>query len=154
VVEGFIKMSIQPNVNTYRAKTLCRFNKEDITRMTFQYPGGEKHLLEARDGKWFLDGTETDSTNTARYIMKFTRLTSNNFVDEPEALNPMHTHTVIIEGNNSQPVELRAYATSDTTMQYLASSSMVPDTRYDAIKSRLFDKVFIPMEDLFAGNEE
>lgn len=154
VVEGFIKMSIQPKVDTYRAKILCSIKKEDITQVTFNYPAGEKHLLQSRDGKWYLDGQETDSTETARYLMKFTHLSCNNYADDVQGMNPTHTHTVKIEGNNTLPVELKAYATTDTTMQYLATSSLVPDTKYDAIKSRVFDKVFVSMDDFFAKKEE
>lgn len=153
VVEGFIKMSIQPNVDTYRAKVLCAMKKEDITRITYDYPANEKYILEARDGKWFLNGEVTDSTNTARYLMKFSRLSNNNFVDETEGLNPQLTHTVTLEGNNTLPVTLKAYATADTTMNYIVSSSLIPDSKFDAVKSRLFDKVFVSMDTFFATEE-
>ena len=102
VVEGFIKMSIQPNIDTYRAKTLCAIKNENITKLSFDYPGQDKFTLQNQNGKWYLDGVETDSTNTARYLLKFGRLTSNNFVDDFQP-SGTPTHMLTIEGNNTMP---------------------------------------------------
>lgn len=155
VVEGFIKMSIQPNVNTYRAKTLCALKKEDITRISFNYPDSETFTLENQGGKWFLDGEETDSTKTARYLMKFARLTSNNYVDEPvNGTSERPSHIAVIEGNNTLPVEIRAYPTADSVLAQLVTTSQIPDTKFDGVKSRLFEKVFVPRGDFFAKKEE
>jgi hypothetical protein len=154
VVEGFIKMNVQPNVNTYRAKTLCAVNKEDITRIDYSYPGNEKMTLESRDGKWYLNGEETDSTKTARYLMKFTRLTNNSYVEDEVPMSSNPSHVVTVEGNNTLPVELRAYPTSDTTHQYLVTSSLIPDARFSGYKSRLFEKVFVPREEFFADKNQ
>lgn len=154
VVEGFIKMNVQPNVNTYRAKILCAMEQEDITKISFNYPDSEKFVLQSQEGKWYLNGEETDSTKTARYLMKFKRLTNNSFVDEPLTVSDSPSHTVVLEGNNTLPVELRAYPTTDSTHQYLITSSLIPDARYSGYKSRLFEKVFVPEDEFFATKEE
>jgi hypothetical protein len=154
VVEGFIKMNVQPNVNTYRAKTLCAMKKENITRITFSYPGDEKFILQNDAGTWYLNGEATDSTKTARYLMKFTRLTNNSFVDDPVPVSDTPSHTVVLEGNNTKPVELKAFPSSDSTHQYLITSSLIPDSKYSGYKSRLFDKVFVPRNEFFKAEEE
>ena len=153
VVEGFIKMNVQPNVNTYRAKTLCAMNKEDITRISFNYPE-EQFTLENQGGKWFVNGLEADSTKTARYLMKYVRLTNNSYVDDTVTASPQPSHTVLVEGNNTQPVELRAYPCADSTHQYLITSSLIPDARFSGYKSRLFDKIFVPREEFFDAKKE
>jgi len=153
VVEGFIKMSIQPNVNTYRAKILCALKQEDITKIMFSYPEAEKFVLQNQGGKWFLDGQETDSSKTARYLMKLGHLTSNSFVDDPAGMNESPSHTMIIEGNNTLPVELRAYPTTDTIHKHLVTSSLIPDAKYSGDKARLFEKVFVSGNDFFKTEE-
>jgi hypothetical protein len=155
VVEGFIKMSVQPNVNTYRAKVLCAMNQDDITKISFNYPNNKKFTLQGQEGKWYLNGEETDSTKTARYLMKFVRLSNNNFVDDPSVpVSDTPSHSVVLEGNNTLPVEIRAYPSADTTHQYLITSSLVPDAKYSGYKSRLFDKVFVTQDDFFVTEEE
>lgn len=92
VVDGFIKMSIQANVDNYRDKTLCQVNKDDITTITFKYPNNNSFVMQKEDAKWFINGQETDSIKTLQYLNKLAKVTSSNFVDDVEPLtnNPSH----------------------------------------------------------------
>lgn len=153
VVEGFIKMSVQPNVDTYRAKVLCALNKEDITRIRFDYPGNEDFTIERTGTGWSLNGTPADSTQTARYLQKYVRLTGNKYVDPPVEVGSTPTHTVVVEGNNFLPVELRAWPTNDTTINHAITSSLVPNTKFEGDKSRIFDKIFVGPEEFFAKED-
>lgn len=147
VVEGgFIKMNIQPNVNSYRAKTLASIKKEDITKISYDYPDGD-FTLQKDGNNWSLNGIPTDSTQTARYLQKFARLTSTNFVDDIETQSSTPSFSVKIEGNNFAPIELRAFD-ADTTNKYLITSSQIPDAKFSGSKSRIFERVFIDMQDL------
>ena len=152
VVEGFIKMNIQPNVDSYRAKTLVSVPKEDLTKLTFDYPG-ETFVLNKQDGYWFLDGQQADSLETSRYLQKFVRLTSSNFADEVEPVTDSPTHTITIEGNNIVPVELQVFP-ADTVHEYVITSSLIPDTKYSGKKSKLFERIFVPRDEFFGGIEE
>jgi len=154
VVEGFLKMNIQPNINNYRAKTLASLKKEDITKITFKYPQNDNFTIMNQNGKWFLDGAEADSVKTARYLQKYARLTSNNFVDENSALSDVPSHTLIVEGNNTFPIELRAYPSSDTTHKFLITSSLTPDSKYSGDKGKLFERMFVNRDEFFNLPEE
>ena len=154
VVEGMIKMSIQPKVDSYRAKILCASNPADITKVSFNYPGIDNFTLTRYENQWLLNGEAVDSTQTARYLQKLQRLTSSNYVDDLEALSNVPSYTVVVEGNNILPVELKAYPVADTIHNTYVTSSLIPDTKYSGDKNRLFERVFVTRDKFFATIEE
>jgi hypothetical protein len=153
VVDGFIKMSIQPSVNAYRDKTLFASNKDDLTKITFNYSTFDNFVLSKEEGKWFLNGIPTDSTKTVRYLNKLARVTSSNFIDEVEPLSNSPAFQVKIEGNNILPVELKAFP-ADSTNKFVITSSRVPDAKYSGLKAGLFDRIFVDRSEFFPDEEE
>ena len=153
VVDGFIKMSIQPSVNAYRDKTLFASNKDDLTKITFNYSTYDNFVLSKEEGKWFLNGVPTDSIKTADYLNKLARVTSSNFIDEIEPFSHSPAFQVKIEGNNILPVELKAFP-ADTTNKFVITSSRVPDAKYSGLKAGLFDRIFVDRSEFFPDEEE
>ncbi|MFU8842766.1 MAG: DUF4340 domain-containing protein [Bacteroidales bacterium] len=149
VVEGFLKMSIQPNVNHYRSKILCAAPIHDITRVTFSNPD-DQFTLHLDNGVWMVDGQPADSTLTMRYLQRLTRLSGSNFMDEAEAQTPSPTHVIKVEGNNMFPVELKAFPT-DPANEYVVTSSLVPDAQYSGTNGDLFERTFVRRESFFPG---
>lgn len=153
VVDGFIKMSIQPSVNAYRDKTLFAANKENLTKVTFNYSTYDNFILTKEEGKWLLNGMPTDSVKTSGYLNKLSKLTSSNFIDEVEPLSNTPHFQVKIEGNNILPVELKAFP-ADSTNKYIITSSRVPDTKYSGVKAGLFERIFVDRKEFFPDEEE
>lgn len=153
VVDGFIKMSIQPNVDAYRDKTLCASNKDDLTKITFNYSSYDNFVLSKEEGKWFLNGLLTDSVKTYAYLNKLTRLTSSNFIDDVEPTSNTPHFQVKIEGNNLLPIELKAFP-ADSTNKYIITSSKVPDSKYSGQKAGLFERIFVDRSEFFADKQE
>jgi hypothetical protein len=153
VVDGFIKMSIQPSVNAYRDKTLFASNIDDITKVSFNYPNNVNYTLSKMEGKWSLNGVPTDSTKTVRYLNKLARVTSSSFIDEVEPLSNTPSHMVKIEGNNILPVEIKAFP-ADTTNKYVITSTKVPDAKYSGVKGGLFERIFVDNSEFFPDEEE
>jgi len=153
VVDGFIKMTIQANANAYRDKTLFASNKDDLTKINFNYPNGEGFVLSKEGAKWFLNGQMTDSTKTARYLNKLAKVTSSNFIDEVTPLTSTPTHQVKIEGNNIIPVEINAFP-ADSVNKFVITSSLVPDSKYSGAKSGLFERVFVKSSEFFAEEKK
>jgi hypothetical protein len=153
VVDGFIKMSIQANVDSYRDKTLFAADKTDITKITFKYPGNNSFVLNKQDNSWLLDGQPTDSVKTVRYLNKLARVTSSSFIDEVQPLTNTPSHYVKIEGNNILPVEVKAFP-ADSVNKFVITSSLVPETKYSGEKGGLFKKVFVDKSEFFAEEDE
>ncbi len=153
VVDGFIKMSIQPNVNAYRDKTLFVANKEDITRITYNYSNNNNFVLSKEEGKWLLNGTPTDSIKTTVYINKIAKIVSSNFIDDVEPFSHTPAFQVRIEGNNLLPVELKAFP-ADSINKFVITSSNVPDTKYSGQKAGLFERIFVDSSNFFSDPSE
>jgi len=152
VVDGFLKMSFQADVNAYRDKTLFAANKDDITKITLNYPDNINLSFTKEADKWFLNGQPADSTKTVNYLNKLSRVTSNNFIDDVMPTSNTPTHYAKIEGNNILPVEIKAFP-ADTINKYIVTSSLLPDSKFNGEKGKLLEKVFPKMEEFFAEEE-
>jgi hypothetical protein len=146
-VDGFLKMSYQNDVNSYRNKNLVNVNKNDISKLTFNYPDNENFNLTKNNDQWLLNGQMADSTGMAKYLNKIYRLTSSNFVDPSTLKTSDATYRLHIEGNNFTPIDLWAYP-SDSITQYVITSSINTGAEFDGAKSKLFEKIFVPQTEL------
>lgn len=143
-VEGFMKMSYQKDMNSYRNKSLLKVNKDDVSRLVFSYPGNVTMTVAKNEsGKWQMNGMPADSTKTVRYLNKIAKLTSSNFIDPSTPKNSIGGYKLNIEGNNFTPVEINAIPTPDTLVKYIITSSINPDAEFDGTKGKLFEKVFV-----------
>jgi hypothetical protein len=146
-VDGFLKMSYQNDVNSYRNKSLVNVNKNDISRLVFKYPDNQHFNLNKNNEQWLIDGQMADSAGMAGYLNKIYRLTSSNFVDPSTMKTSDATYSLRIEGNNFTPIDLMAYP-SDSTTQYVITSSVNPGAEFNGAKSKLFEKIFINASEL------
>lgn len=153
VVDGFIKMSIQPNVNAYRDKTLFSANKDDITKITYNYSNNNNFVLTKENGIWLLDGMPTDSIKTSLYLNKLSKVTSSNFIDDVEPFSNVPAFRIKIEGNNILPAELNAFP-ADSTNKFVITSTRVPDAQYSGLKAGLFERIFVGRDNFFSDNED
>lgn len=153
VVDGFIKMSIQPNVNAYRDKTLLACNKEDVTKITYNYSNYENFELTNENGRWMLDGIPADSTKTSLYLNKLEKVTSSNFIDDAQSFTNTPAFHVRVEGNNMLPVDIMAFPT-DSTNKFIITSTRVPDAKYSGLKAGLFERIFVEREQFYSDSED
>ena len=141
-VEGFLKMSYQNDVNSYRNKSLANVNKDDISKLEFNYVD-RKISLSKEGTQWMMNGQPADSANTVKYLNKIYRLNSSNFVDQSTQKLSAATYKLSIEGNNFSPIEIQAFPAADTTIKYVVTSSVNPGAEFDGSKAKLFEKVFV-----------
>lgn len=151
-VDGFLKMSYQNDVNSYRNKSLVNVNKDDISRLVFNYPDNENFNLTKNNDHWLIEGQIADSANAVGYLNKIYRLTSSNFVDPSTIKISDATYSLRIEGNNFTPIELMAYP-SDTITGYVVTSSVNPGAEFDGLKSKLFEKLFVGQSEFLPEEE-
>lgn len=152
-VDGFLKMSYQNDVNSYRNKSLVNVNKNDISRLVFNYPGNQNLNLSKNNEQWLINGQMADSASMAGYLNKIYRLTSSNFVDPSTLKTSDATYSLRIEGNNFTPIDLWAYP-SDSTTQYVITSSINPGAEFDGAKSKLFESIFVSGSELMPNKDE
>jgi len=146
VVDGFIKMNIPSKVDSYRDKSLSMLNKDDITKITLNYPEGS-YTLNKNGGKWMLNNQPADSIKMKTYISKICRVTGSKFIDDVKPANTTPEYSVKIEGNNFMPVEIKAF-TADSVNQYVIVSSKIPNSKFSGSKGKLFDRIFPSIPEL------
>ncbi len=148
VVDGFLKMEIQANVDAYRDKTLVAANENDLTRLTFKYPDNDNFTLTRENDKWMINGIEADSANAAKYLQGLKRVTSTNFIDNIDQAGNQAAFSVKFEGNNMLPVEIKAFPIMDTINKFVVTTSRIPDAKFSGGKNNLFENIFPVKGDL------
>jgi hypothetical protein len=142
-VDGFLRMTFSPDINNYRNKELVEVNKHDITRVKFDYPSDSSFVLQKENNQWQVSGEAADSASVEKYLNNISKLSSFTIVDEEQLQLDVPSHQVVIEGNNLQsPVMLSAYPESGN--QYIVHSSENPETYFRSEDNGLFEKIFIP----------
>ena len=140
-VEGYLGMVFNRDINSYRNKSLFRGNQNDLTRISFQYPGDSAFSIDKLENKWMLGETETDSTATAQYLSGISYLVGSEFNDSFDSSDTSYlSFTATIEGNNMSPVVLTAYRNEEGGSVIV--SSLNPGSYLDASAGGLFEKVF------------
>jgi len=138
--EGFLKMSLSSDVDAYRNRNLANINPGDITRITITELGS-RNVYENQYGKWMQNGIPVDSIMMAEYTTNVASLSGSKFVDQ-EAMQSTFTHSMTIEGNNFNPVEIQAYPSLDTNIAYIISSSVNPGSFFNGKEGGLFEKIW------------
>ena len=139
-VEGYLSMTLNGDLNNLRDKNLYRGNRNDITRLTFTYPGDSSFVLTREGTRWLCDGVPTDSTLMVRYLNEITYLTANDFRDDFQS-SAMGTglYKLKIEGVNIPMTDLTVY--EDPSGQVIGSSAN-PSTWFAADKENFIQRVF------------
>ena len=149
-VNGFLSMTFNRDVNSFRNKDLVKADKYSWTQLTFMYPADSSFILTKQNDKWMINGLLADSTETNNYLNALARVSSPDFVNDSlltEIISPMFSLT--IEGNNlPAPIEIFAFP-ADTTNKYIITSSINQGAGFSGSKSGLFEKIFISREKLF-----
>ncbi len=152
-VEGFMRMSYQSDINAYRNKQLVNVPKDDISRVSFSYPD-TRFTLERVNNRWMINDQPADSLKTERYMSRVARLTSSNFIPAATPKISDAGHRIKIEGNNFSPVELHAFPTSDTLINFVVTSNMNPQAEFDGAKAQLFEHTFVDETGFLPDPEE
>jgi hypothetical protein len=144
-VDGFLEMTFNKDVNSFRDETLIKADKAQLNKISFDYGSADSFELVKINDKWTIEGTETDSAKTEKALNSFLRLTNTDFVDDiNENLMPPQIQKVVIERIDKDPIELLGY--KDNT-KYLVHSSLNTENYFDGEK--IGDKIFLKKESFF-----
>lgn len=146
-VDGFLDMTFNKDVNSFRSETVVKSNKDNWNKITFTSTNSESFELVKVDNFWLIDGVKTDSIKTEKVLNSLARLTSTNFIDvAADGMLPPQTSKLIIDVTDGDPIEIIAYQ-SQSGDNYLIHSSQNIDNYFDG--NKVADKIFIKKETLF-----
>ncbi|MDX1700627.1 MAG: DUF4340 domain-containing protein, partial [Melioribacteraceae bacterium] len=131
-VDGFLEMTFNKDINSFRDETIIKSNKDEWTRLLFESTENESLELLKIDNKWTLNGLETDSAKTVKALNDLSRLTSTDFIDDREQVSlPPQLFSLTIETSESQQIQVFGYKDNS---RYLVYSSQNPENYFDGNK--------------------
>jgi hypothetical protein len=150
-VNGFLSWSFNQNANAWRDPTVIKGDYEKWNRLSFDYPADSSFQLVKENGKWKLNGAETDSATTVKELRRLSRINGSKFVDDvsPDSLGAA-AYKLTIEGEKDTIV-VQAFKTGKGMV---VSSSQNKGTYFDAKNGRLFKRVFVKKDAFFAKKKK
>jgi hypothetical protein len=119
MVNGFLEAIFNRSINDWRDKSLLRFNAEDVTKVSFQYPSDSSFVLEKKDSVWMAGGRPADKSRVDSYLREFSNRSETSFADGFDP--PMDADFVIrFEGSSASIATIEAWKQGETW--YLRSS--------------------------------
>lgn len=143
VVDGFLRMNFQTDVNSYRDQTVTKLIKNSITRLSFSYPADSSFTLEKKNNNWFINNMEADSNAINNYLSYIERINSAEFIPSENTVSGIISHRLKIEGTTLfAPAEITATPT-DTVTRFAVRSSMNEGAVFSGNGNSLFNTLFV-----------
>lgn len=138
LVNGYLLGLFNRDLASYRNKTISKCDAEQITKVSFTYPGDSSFVLSKNNGYWFRNMQAIDSTACKTYINSLGNLTSPAIIEEDidiQKLNPYYT--LRIEGDSLETIEVKAYS-GHPLYPLIVTSSMNDESIFKGDFSNIF----------------
>jgi hypothetical protein len=147
-VEGFLTMTFNQGFDHWRDHTFLKTRKNDLVKITFDYPADSSFVLEKTGAHWYVGTQKADSASVDAYLGQ---LRSRDLYDFAKGFQDggIPDLVVTIEGNNMMPITLEAFRQDEK--EYFLHSSLNPDAYFYSAQSGIFKDVFIPVSSLLAN---
>lgn len=143
LVNGYLPGFFNRDLASYRNKTLTKLESSQITKVTFTYPGDSSFVLSKNNGIWFKNMQAIDSTSCRNYIASLGKISSPGIIEENINLQSLPvSHSIKIEGDGFEAVELKAYA-GHPLYPVILSSSMNQECLFKADVNKIFEQYFV-----------
>ena len=142
VVEGFLNMTFNQDMDGWRNKTVTKCNREDITEIAFHYPADSGFTAVLRDSVWMIGAEVVPENKIGAYFGKLTNTMNSNFDDAFAGQGRAPVYSITIRGNNMSDIAIRAFA-GDDGQQFTVHSSQNPEAYFTADRETLVDRLFV-----------
>ena len=150
-VDGFLSMTFNRQADDFRNRSIVNSSKDQWTKLSFSGPA-KTYNLTRQGTRWMMEGLETDSATTDKFLSSLARLYSSDFIEPSTRISDNPAYTLAIEGENmAVPIKVYAFE-ADTANKFAISSSLNEGSYFSGSKSGLFDKAF-PSKESFFINE-
>jgi hypothetical protein len=147
IVDGFLSMMLSDQPSMYRNRSVFRFDKNNITKLTFVYPGDSSFMLVKNGNHWLLNDQPVDSAKTENYLNSIRNTVNSEFADE--GTQPFaFPYSLKIEGNDMNAINVQGAINPDPK-KYFVKSTSNPSAVFGSSNSNLFNQVF-PGKDKFS----
>jgi hypothetical protein len=152
VVDGFLSMMFGDQPSMYRNRSVFRFDKNSITRLTFVYPGDSSFMLVKNGAHWLRNDQPVDSAKTENYLNSISNTVNSEFAEE--GTQPfVFPYSLKIEGNDMPAISVQG-AINPEPKKYFVKSTSNPSAIFGSSGPGLFIQVFPTKNRFFATPEK
>ena len=141
-VEGFLGSSVNRNADAFRNKQVVKVNKDEINKLTFEYPTDSSFTMVKNENVWMSDGIALDSTSVANYLSGISTLNAASFTNE---VLQQPTHRVKIQTNSAKTIEVHAKLEGN---EAIMTSTQNQGSTFKERKNLVFEKLFTSKQNL------
>ena len=136
-IDGYLPMTFNRDLNSFRDKTVVNVKKENLTRLTFTNPDNGTFVLEKGEKNWMIGTMPADSAAMAGFISELQNLKHSVFTDESPAGEALYK--LKIEGNNMpEAVELSGYIALNGKLTVTSSQNKGNCFDGESLKEKIF----------------
>ena len=152
IVNGFIPMTFNRDLNSFRNHTVAKIDKNNVTHIKFDYATEQSFELTKTDSAvWMINQKDTaDFNKITQYLNSIAWLRQMKF-DDNFSPSDKAISSLTYEGQNMQPTTIRVY--QKDSVNYVVNSSQYPKT-YFSYKQNEVDRQFKKTVSDFMKNEK
>jgi len=119
-VDGFLEPTFNSTFNDWRDKTLSKLNKEDVIKLSFNYPADSGFVVEKRDSVWYTAADKVDPSKIENLLNLLAAKYASEFAEDftPTSLP---TATLQIDGKVGNLLRIEAWKKDEA--EWILSSS-------------------------------
>ena len=128
-VDGFLDMTFNQGANSFRDGTIINADFNNWTQLQLNYPADSSFQLIKTGDDWLINGVKADSSKTANYLRRLSKLSNSSFIDNfsPETfINP--TYLLNISTADLQFIEIKGFVNEE---QYVINSTENPEAYFE-----------------------
>lgn len=146
-VEGFLESSFNRSYNDWRNKTILKLKKDDIAKITYQYPADSGFVLERRDSVWYVANAVADKN---KVDILLNQLTFKNLTDFQTGFiaSDSPTMTVKIDGKAGTLITVKGWKIAE--QQWVINSRLQKDVYFSAPVASILSDLLIAKDKLMA----
>jgi hypothetical protein len=147
-VDGFLESSFNRSLDDFRDRTFIRLKKEDITKITFQYPDSA-FVLDKNNSGWWIGSQQADSLKVNNYLNGLNFKNASSFADGFSTTAPA-TLNITIEKMGVTLAILQAWKREQ---DWALQSSLQPGVYFSSEGSALLQTLFERKENLLPAKK-
>lgn len=145
-VDGFLSFSFNRQFNTFRNQVLARFDKPNVTKISFRYPGDSSFIVTLENKHWMIDNQVADSTKVSEYLNSLAYKNASSFDDNyVPSISPQYQ--LIVEGKDMKTLTVDAYLRN--VNDYILNSNQNSKSWFSSPYKGLYSEVFKNKKDFF-----
>jgi hypothetical protein len=139
-VDGFLEPTFNNSFNEWRDKTLLKLNKDDIVKLSFNYPADSGFVATKRDSVWYVGNDLADPSKVDRVIQSFSSKYLTEFADgfTPKAAADA---VIQVDGKSGNLVTLEGWKAENS--EWVLSSSLQKGIYFSSKGSSVITDILI-----------